>query len=344
MNKMNLSPFDCDMCAMIEDLTKTAVEIETTPENIHLSWEQSPCDKTTPEGQKATAIQQAVNGRLGNRALMWEYKDGRQNVWFASDPTEYPEEQRDFSVAIDPKAGQRYCRTLQEVTAIQVDREKLEELKAFTGGGMLTIPREPNARAIYTFPNGNGMLVDVPEMFFIVRDESNDFTTMHPKEFARLYEPKGIRTVGNYDEQPARPSVTEIMELFNELFGTNIASRCRKIEEEFNEYKEAVKHAMPTFDDPGRMNAVIDELADLNAVVFHSAAILGIPQRELLEMAYDKVKGRQTDPMYKRAYNCGHCRNYMNEDADGNGHCAVHKWGITYFSPVNECADFKPLK
>lgn len=191
MNKTNLSPFDCDMCAMIEDLTKTAVEIEATPENIHLSWEQSPCDKTTPEGQKATAIQQAVNGRLGNRALMWEYKDGRQNVWFAYDPTEYPEEQRDFSVAIDPKAGQRYCRTLQEVNAIQVDREKLEELKAFTGGGMLTIPREPNARAIYTFPNGNGMLVDVPETFFIVRDDANDFTTMHPKEFARLYEPKG---------------------------------------------------------------------------------------------------------------------------------------------------------
>lgn len=59
---------------------------------------------------------------------------------------------------------------------------------------------------------------------------------------------------------------------------------------------------MPEFDDPGRMNAVIDELADLNAVVFHSAAILGIPQRDLLEMAYDKVKGRQTDPNYKRTH------------------------------------------
>lgn len=31
---------------------------------------------------------------------------------------------------------------------------------------------------------------------------------------------------------------------------TMFAQRCRKIEEEFNEYKEAVKHAMPTFDDP----------------------------------------------------------------------------------------------
>lgn len=72
------------------------------------------------------------------------------------------------------------------------------------------------------------------------------------------------------------------------------------MEEEFNEYKAAVKHALPEFDDPGRMNAVIDELADLNAVVFHSAVILGISQRDLLEMAYDKVKGRQTGPNYKR--------------------------------------------
>ena len=122
------------------------------------------------------------------------------------------------------------------------------------------------------------------------------------REFDAEFEPKGTRTVGNYDGLPARPSVTEIVELFNELFGTNIASRCRKIEEEFKEYKEAVKHAMPTFDDPGRMNYVIDELADLNAVVFHTAAILGISQRDLLEMAYDKVKGRQTDPNYKRTH------------------------------------------
>lgn len=97
---------------------------------------------------------------------------------------------------------------------------------------------------------------------------------------------------------------------------------------------EAVKHAMPTFDDPGRMNAVIDELADLNAVVFHSAAILGIPQRDLLEMAYDKVKGRQTDPNYKRTHpheqkHCGNCDSITSEDANGNGYC------YTTESPVN---------
>lgn len=193
MNKQVLSPFDCDMCAMIEDITKQSVEVTASDTSIRLSWAQNGSDgNDKPEAQRIEALKQAIRGRLGDRLIEFFYANGKQSVYMKYNPTEYPEEKRDFLVAIDPKAGQRYCRTLQEVTAMQVDREKLEELKAFTGGGMLTIPREPNARAMYTFPNGNGMLVDVPETFFIVRDESNDFTTMHPKEFARLYEPKGV--------------------------------------------------------------------------------------------------------------------------------------------------------
>lgn len=111
---------------------------------------------------------------------------------------------------------------------------------------------------------------------------------------------------------------------------------------------EAVKHAMPTFDDPGRMNAVIDELADLNAVVFHSAAILGIPQRDLLEMAYDKVKGRQTDPNYKRTHphepnkGCGDCSNFMYEDVNGNGYCEAFK--SEQRCGNLRCQEYKPKK
>lgn len=111
---------------------------------------------------------------------------------------------------------------------------------------------------------------------------------------------------------------------------------------------EALKHAMPTFDDPGRMNAVIDELADLNAVVFHSAAILGIPQRDLLEMAYDKVKGRQTDPNYKRTHphepnkGCGDCSNFMYEDVNGNGYCEAFK--SEQRCGNLRCQEYKPKK
>lgn len=113
-----------------------------------------------------------------------------------------------------------------------------------------------------------------------------------------------------------------------------------------NEYKAAVKHALPEFDDPGRMNAVIDELADLNAVVFHSAVILGISQRDLLEMAYDKVKGRQIDPNYKRTHphevnnGCGDCANFTNEDVNGNGYCEAFK--SEQSCGTCRCQEYKP--
>lgn len=302
MNKQVLSPFDCDMCAMIEDITKQEIEVTASDTSIRLSWAQNGSEgNDKAEGQRIEALKQAIRGRLGDRLIEFFYADGRQSVYMKYDPEEYPEEMRTRLVDPDATAGTRYCRTLLEVDAIQFRRDNVDDVLRFTGGGTVVTPRTPDGKAIFSFPNGNGIFIDVPESWYIIRELNGRFTARPEKDFKREFEPKGT-LAENYTEQPARPVVAQIANLFNELFGTNIASRCRKMEEEFNEYKEAVKHAMPTFDDPGRMNAVIDELADLNAVVFHSAAILGIPQRDLLEMAYDKVKGRQTAPNYKRTH------------------------------------------
>jgi hypothetical protein len=302
MNKQVLSPFDCDMCAMIEDITKQEIEVTASDTSIRLSWAQNGSEgNDKAEGQRIEALKQAIRGRLGDRFIEFFYDDGRQSVYMKYDPEEYPEEMRTRLVDPDATAGTRYCRTLLEVDAIQFRRDNVDDVLRFTGGGTVTTPRTPNGKAMFSFPDGNGIFVDVPESWYIIRELNGRFTARPEKDFKREFEPKGT-PAENYTEQPARPVVAQIANLFNELFGTNIASRCRKMEEEFNEYKAAVKHALPEFDDPGRMNAVIDELADLNAVVFHSAAILGITQRELLEMAYDKVKGRQTDPMYKRKH------------------------------------------
>lgn len=92
----------------------------------------------------------------------------------------------------------------------------------------------------------------------------------------------------------------EILEKFNEKFGTSVDLRMRKLEEEFNELKEA--HEADPFKSDGDMSDFIDELADLNAVLFHIAGILGLTQDQLLEMAYDKVIGREKDPNYKRKH------------------------------------------
>lgn len=154
-------------------------------------------------------------------------------------------------------------------------------------------------------------------------------TARPEREFNREFEPKGIRTVGNYDGKPARPSGSEIMETFNRLFGTDIDSRNRKLTEEYGEYMEAANAYIRNPDDRALFDAMVDELGDLNAVVFHIAGIVGKTPYELLQSAYDKVIGRQTDPMYKRTHphekadrpGCGNCAEFVNEDVNGNGYC-----------------------
>lgn len=91
-----------------------------------------------------------------------------------------------------------------------------------------------------------------------------------------------------------------ILAKFNEKFGISVDLRMRKLEEEFNELKEA--HEADPFKNDGNLSDFIDELADLNAVLFHITGILGLTQDQLLEMAYDKVVGREKDPNYKRKH------------------------------------------
>lgn len=340
MNKQILSPFDCDLCAMVEDLTGNPIDVKPQSDYFVLSWEQCPCDCTNPEGQKAEAIKQAVNGRLGTRAITWEYKDGCQSVTVEYDPTEYPEEIRTRLTDPDFTAGQKYCRTLLEVDAIQVRRDNVETLVKFTGGGTMTTPRTPDGIAVYSFPDGNGIFIDAPEKWYIVREPNGRLTARPEREFNREFEPKGIRTVENYDGKPTRPSGSEIMETFNQLFGTDIDSRNRKLTEEYGEYMEAANAFIRNPDDRALFDAMVDELGDLNAVVFHIAGIVGKTPYELLQSAYDKVIGRQTDPMYKRKHphgvspckfdpenigECGNCENMQFEDAEGVGYCDTIK-------------------
>lgn len=123
------------------------------------------------------------------------------------------------------------------------------------------------------------------------------------------------------------PTETEIANLLDKLFGRNLSDRCEKLKEEFYEFKEAIEEAKPKFNSPQRMKAVIDELADVNAIIFHCSCIVGIPQRDLLEMAYDKIKWRMSDPNYKRNHvhesnnGCKDCANFMYGDKYGNGYC-----------------------
>lgn len=193
MNKQVLSPFDCDMCAMIEDITKQEIEVTASDTSIRLSWAQNGSEgNDKAEGQRIEALKQAIRGRLGDRLIEFFYADGRQSVFMKYDPEEYPEEMRTRLVEPDATAGTRYCRTLLEVDAIQVRRDNLDDLLRFTGGGTMTIPRTPNGRAVYSFPDGNGIFIDAPETSYIIREPDGRLTTRPEREFNREFEPKGV--------------------------------------------------------------------------------------------------------------------------------------------------------
>lgn len=128
MNKQVLSPFDCDMCAMIEDITKQEIEVTASDTSIRLSWAQNGSDgNDTPEAQRIEALKQAIRGRLGDRFIEFFYADGRQSVYMKYAPEEYPEEMR--------------TRTNKSIAAIAT------ALQARTPTAMVIVTR-PKARLI----------------------------------------------------------------------------------------------------------------------------------------------------------------------------------------------------
>lgn len=99
---------------------------------------------------------------------------------------------------------------------------------------------------------------------------------------------------------------TKILALFNKLYGKNLSKRYKKLTEEFNELKEVIDNNNENNSEPENskefLENFVDELADVNAFIFHIAGILELTQDELLNKAVDKVVGRMKNPNYKRKH------------------------------------------
>jgi hypothetical protein len=216
MNKQVLSPFDCDMCAMIEDITKQEIEVTASDTSIRLSWAQNGSEgNDKAEGQRIEALKQAIRGRLGDRFIEFFYDDGRQSVYMKYDPEEYPEEMRTRLSDPDATAGTRYCRTLLEVDAIQFRRDNVNDVLRFTGGGTVTTPRTPDGKAMFSFPDGNGIFVDVPESWYIIRELNGRFTARPERDFKREFEPKN-NPVENTQKKPTNKGCGDCANFTNE--------------------------------------------------------------------------------------------------------------------------------
>jgi hypothetical protein len=95
-------------------------------------------------------------------------------------------------------------------------------------------------------------------------------------------------------------SITEAraIDLLNELYGTNPIERLEKFEEEVKELNEAITYTECEL--YSNNCSVINELSDCYIILTHIASLYGVHGAELLDIAIDKIKGRQIDPNYKR--------------------------------------------
>lgn len=186
MKESKLSPFDGDLLAMIADITK--VEPKVTENDNKFIVDVQP--ELTIPGETMEALGKAVAGRLGDRLLGTSENHGVYSFHISYDPEEYPEEMRTRLVDPDATAGTRYCRTLLEVDAIQFRRDNVDDVLRFTGGGTVTTPRTPDGKAMFSFPDGNGIFVDVPESWYIIRELNGRFTARPERDFKREFEPK----------------------------------------------------------------------------------------------------------------------------------------------------------
>lgn len=298
MEESRLTPFDAETILMIKSVTGHEPEITEKAELFEMKMFVDDKDEYIVK-----AAIDAVIGRYGMRVravehireqiflrgatFLVEYEKGAENM---------PNEIRADLKEPNENAGYLYFRRLLEVRAVPVSRENWERLNEFTGGGTMTIPRKPGGVAIYSFPNEHGVLFDVPENWVVVRFPGGTFGKMDYKTFIANFEEKDENTaVLSFDEK-------RLFDKMNSLFGKNMQRRFSKLTEEYHELFVAADDMLVNGIMPDDKTEIIDELADVNAVLFHIAALFGYSQKELLEMAYNKIAGREKNPEFMRKH------------------------------------------
>jgi hypothetical protein len=325
MKESRLTPFDAETILMIKSVTGHEPEITEKAELFEMKMYVDDKDEYIVK-----AAIDAVIGRYGMRVravehireqiflrgatFFVEYEKGAENL---------PNEVRADKREPNEKAGYLYCRRLLEVRAVPVSRDNIERLIDFTGGGTMEIPRKPGGIGLYSFITENGVIMSVPERWAVVRFPDGRFGKMDYKTFVEEFEEKEENNhVLSFSEK-------RLFAKMNNLFGKNIQSRFSKLTEEYHELFVVADDMLVNGIMPDDMTEIIDELADMNAVLSHIAALFGYSQKELLEIAYKKIAGREKNPEFMRKYPhkepespvCGNCSNFENEDTEGDGFC-----------------------
>ena len=290
MKENKITPFDMETVLMIENMARRDTVVKEGDDVFTVTLKTEGLRKNIVK-----AIKEAVSGRLGDRLV--DTIDNPDSVLFV---VGYSSEALPVEIvrqdAPDLSETDIYCHVLEEVRAVTVERDAFERLSKFTGGGTMTIPEEPSGCAVYSFVNEQGVFMNIPEGWWLVREESGRYFQCDAATFLRSYEPKEASV-------SAPLSVDGIAKRLDALFGVNIVERIGKLSEEYYELGEAFRPVMLGQElTTERREKIIDEMGDVEIVLMHIATLLGTSPEPLIARAWDKIERRIDDPDYMRAH------------------------------------------
>lgn len=220
-----LTPFDAETLVMMESVSGHTTKVDKGRTGFLVYMSIAGLDSAQKK-----AVAEAVEGRWGRRLVTLMMFDERLSckVRYAMDSDKMPREIRgDYTSQSDADAP-RYVSVVKYVRAIRVERDNLDALMRFTGGGTMTIPREPYGVAHYEFPDDKGIIHMAKEGNIILRDVAGQYTIMAEALFRLSYV-----MVSDDDEDEQR-----IMRMMDVMYGRNLSKRLAKLSEEYGELQE----------------------------------------------------------------------------------------------------------
>ena len=183
--KEKLTPFDAELCVMVESLTGKPCEAKNGGEHYFIEVDYS---EHKGDADYINAIMNAVEGRLGERLITIEDQPER-SAFIAKIKFSDSKLPRLVSIKMTTpnlSAGNQFCKRPAIVRAREVSRHTANLLCQFVGGGEMEIPEQ--GPCVFHFINNGGVWAHAPEGSFIVHVKDAQFQIIDRKTFYENYE------------------------------------------------------------------------------------------------------------------------------------------------------------
>ena len=186
--KTKLTPFDSELAMMVESLTGMPCELKNGGD--HYFFEADYSKHNDP--QYILAIWDAIEGRVGKRLISIEDHPERTRIFVRVEfsKQEYPGIVRMPVMGKgNPLSGDLFAHIIEEIRAVQVKRDNIDQLVSFVGNGELEIPK--NGPVVFHFENAsNSVFEHAFENDYIQYIKDGLYRVLGKDTFESEYEPK----------------------------------------------------------------------------------------------------------------------------------------------------------